>query len=301
MPTEKPDWFAGFEIVEHEMPDVTIHARVGGRADAPPLVLLHGFPQNHTMWHRVAQQLAPHFRLVLPDLRGYGDSGKPPGDPAHLTYSKRATAADVVGLMAVLGHKRFAVAGHDRGGRVAHRLAVDHPDAVTALAVLDIAPTLDMYEATDMRFATFYYHWFHLIQPSPLPETMIGGDPMFYLHWTLGGWGARGLDYLEPQALASYERCFADPAAIHAMCEDYRAAATIDLEHDRGSRAAGQKIACDTLVLWGARGVVEALFDPLALWQAQCSGRVSGHALDGGHFLAEELPGETADALRDFF
>lgn len=299
--TETSDWFAGFSTVDHRAGDVTIHARVGGRADGPPLVLLHGFPQNHAMWHRVVGRLAPHFRLVLPDLRGYGDSAKPPGDPGHITYSKRVMAADIADLMGTLGHDRYAVCGHDRGGRVAHRLALDHAGAVSRLAVIDIAPTLDMYEATDMVFATAYYHWFHLIQPSPLPETMIGGDPLFYLHWTLGGWGARGLDYLEPQALASYERCFADPAAIHAMCEDYRAAATVDLEHDRASRAAGDKIACDTLVLWGGRGVVEALFDPLALWQAQCSAPVSGRALDGGHFLAEELPAQTADALQDFF
>jgi haloacetate dehalogenase len=299
--TDSSDWFAGFTAADHHTGDVTIHARIGGRADTPPLVLLHGFPQNHTMWHRVAQQLAPHFRLVLPDLRGYGDSSKPPGEPGHVNYSKRTMANDIAELMLALGHERYAVCGHDRGGRVAHRLAVDHPDAVTRLAVIDIAPTLDMYEATDMRFATAYYHWFHLIQPSPLPETMIGGDPLFYLHWILGGWHADGLAYLEPEALASYERCFSDPAAIHAMCEDYRAAATVDLDHDRASRAAGDKIACDTLVLWGARGVVEALFDPLALWQAQCSARVSGHALDAGHFLAEELPAQTASALQDFF
>lgn len=299
--TDTSEWFAGFTPADHPIGDVTIHARTGGRADAPPLVLLHGFPQNHAMWHRVARQLAPHFRLVMPDLRGYGDSGKPPGAPGHVNYSKRTMAGDIAALMRALGHDRYAVCGHDRGGRVAHRLAVDYPDAVTKLAVIDIAPTLDMYEATDMRFATFYYHWFHLIQPSPLPETMIGGDPLFYLHWKLGGWGSGGLDYIEPEALESYERCFCDPAAVHAMCEDYRAAATVDLDHDRASRAVGDKIACDTLVLWGARGVIEALFDPLALWQAQCSARVDGQALDGGHFLAEELHVQTATALREFF
>ena len=180
---------------------------------------------------------------------------------------------------------------------MAHRLAVDHPDAVTALAVLDIAPTLDMYEATDMRFATFYYHWFHLIQPSPLPETMIGGDPMFYLHWTLGGWGARGLDYLEPQALASYERCFADPAAIHAMCEDYRAAASIDLVHDAAD--AGRKVECPLLILWGTRGVVGQLYCPLEVWQ-QYASDVRGQGIDAGHFLAEERPDDTLVALAAF-
>ena len=209
--TDTSDWFTGFSALDHRAGDVPIHARIGGRADAPPLVLLHGFPQNHAMWQRVARQLAPHFRLVLPDLRGYGDSGKPPGDPAHVAYAKRTMAGDIADLMAALGHERYAVCGHDRGGRVAHRLALDHPAAVTRLAVLDIAPTLDMYQATDMRFATFYHHWFHLIQPSPLPETMIGGDRLFYLHWTLGGWGAGGLAHIEPEALASYERCFDDP------------------------------------------------------------------------------------------
>ena len=299
--TDTSDWFTGFSALDHRAGDVPIHARIGGRADAPPLVLLHGFPQNHAMWQRVARQLAPHFRLVLPDLRGYGDSGKPPGDPAHVAYAKRTMAGDIADLMAALGHERYAVCGHDRGGRVAHRLALDHPAAVTRLAVLDIAPTLDMYEATDMRFATFYYHWFHLIQPSPLPETMIGGNPRFYLHWKLGGWGASGVGHIEPVALAEYERCFCRAETIHAVCEDYRAAAGIDLEHDRASRAAAQMIACDTLALWGERGVVQAMFEPLALWRAQCSTRVSGRALAAGHFLAEERPEETAAALLDFF
>ena len=213
----------------------------------------------------------------------------------------RGLAADMAALMRSLGHERYAVCGHDRGARVAHRLALDHADAVTKLALLDIAPTLDMYDSTDMRFASAYYHWFHLIQPSPLPETMIGGNPRFYLHWKLGGWGASGVGHIEPVALAEYERCFCRAETIHAVCEDYRAAAGIDLEHDRASRAAAQMIACDTLALWGERGVVQAMFEPLTLWQAQCSARVSGHALAAGHFLAEERPEETAAALLDFF
>lgn len=294
-------WFEGFEEGDHAVGEVFLHARVGGRHDAPPLLLLHGFPQTHAMWHRVAQRLAPHFRLVLPDLRGYGDSDKPRGAPAHVNYSKRTMAADMAALMRALGHERYAVCGHDRGARVAHRLALDDAAAVTKLALLDIAPTLDMYAATDMRFASAYYHWFHLIQPSPLPETMIGGNPRFYLHWKLGGWGSRGTGFIEPEALAEYERCFCRADTIHAVCEDYRAAAGIDLEHDRASREAGQRIACDTLVLWGERGVVQAMFDPLALWRAQCGGAVSGQAMAAGHFLAEELPDETADALRRFF
>jgi haloacetate dehalogenase len=290
-------WFEGFEGSHHDLDGTTIFARTGGRADGPPLLLLHGFPQTHAIWHRVAQQLAPHFRLVLPDLRGYGDSAKPRGEPGHANYSKRVMAADMLALMRSFGHERFAVAGHDRGARVAHRLALDAPQAVTRLALIDIAPTLDMYERSDMRFASAYYHWFHLIQPSPLPETMIGGNARFYLHWKLGGWGTQGLGYLEPEALAEYERCFCRAEAIHAMCEDYRASATIDLEHDRAARAAGQKIACATLLLWGERGVVGKLFDPLALWRAQCESEPSGRALPAGHFIPEELPRQTAEAL----
>jgi len=203
--------------------------------------------------------------------------------------------------MSSFGHERFLACGHDRGGRVAHRLALDHPHRVEKLALIDIAPTLDMYERTDMAFARAYYHWFHLIQPAPLPERMIAGDAAFYLRWKLGGWGSAGLQYIEARALAEYERCFCQAEAIHAACEDYRAAAGIDLEHDRAARAAGQKIACPTLVLWGDRGVVHRLFDPLALWQAQCAAAVTAQAMQAGHYVPEELPGETAVLLRTFF
>ena len=294
-------WFEGFAEQRVMVGEVTLRVRTGGRAGAPPVLLLHGFPQTHVMWHRVAQRLAPHFQLVMPDLRGYGDADKPESGPDHAAYSKRAMAGDVAALMTQLGHTRYAVCGHDRGGRVAHRLALDHPQAVSRLCLLDIAPTLDMYGATDMDFARAYYHWFHLIQPAPLPEKMIGGCALDYLHAKLGGWGTGGLAHLEPQALADYERCFCRPETIHAACEDYRAAASIDLDHDRASRKAGQRIACDLLVLWGARGVVQRLFDPIPLWQAQCAGQVTGEALPGGHFLPEELPNETAQALLDFF
>jgi haloacetate dehalogenase len=294
-------WFDGFEVRDLDLGDIRLHARVGGRAGAPPLLLVHGFPQTHVMWHRVAEQLAPHFVLVLPDLRGYGDSAKPPGEADHANYSKRVMAQDLVWLMQALGHQRFAVCGHDRGARVAHRLALDHAAVVSRLTLIDIAPTLDMYAATDKRFATAYYHWFHLIQPSPLPERMIGGCARDYLHIKLGGWGSAGVGYIEPQALAEYERCFCTPAGIHSACEDYRAAAGIDLEHDRASRAAGEKIACDTLVLWGQRGVVQALFDPMALWRAQCAAGLQGQAMAAGHFIPEELPQETAAQLLRFF
>jgi haloacetate dehalogenase len=210
-------------------------------------------------------------------------------------------ALDMARLMQVLGHARFAVCGHDRGARVAHRLALDHAGAVTRLALIDIAPTLDMYDATDMRFASAYYHWFFLIQPAPKPEQMIAANPLAYLHWKLSGWGAGTLSPIEVPALAEYERCFSRPGNIHGACEDYRASAGVDLEHDRASRATGDKIACEMLVLWGERGVVHALFDPPALWRAQCSAPVQAALMPAGHYIPEELPGPTAARLLAFF
>jgi haloacetate dehalogenase len=297
------NWFEGFEPRHFEVNGVQIYAHVslGLPAGRRALLLLHGFPQSHVMWNRVAHLLAQDYFLVMPDLRGYGDSAKPPGLSDHSNYSKRTLAQDMVAVMDALGIGPFFLCGHDRGGRVAHRLAVDHAARVNKLCVIDIAPTLDMYQATDMAFARAYYHWFHLIQPSPLPETMIGGSPMPYLHAKLGGWGSTGLAYIEPAALAEYERCFGHAETIHAACEDYRASAGIDLDHDRESRLRGDKIACDTLVLWGERGVVNKLFRPLELWQAQCAGRVTGQPLPAGHFIPEELPDDVASALRAFF
>ena len=270
-----------------------------GDPQQPALLLLHGFPQTHVLWRRVAQQLGARYFLVMPDLRGYGDSFKPTDEAEQAQMSKRAMAQDVVQLMQSLGHERFFLCGHDRGGRVSHRLALDHPQRVRKLAVLDIAPTLDMYGRTDMDFARAYYHWFHLIQPAPLPERMIAGDALPYLHTKLGGWGGVGLSIFEPQALADYERCFT-PATIHTMCEDYRASAGIDLAHDRHSRERGEKVACDMLVLWGERGVVQRMFQPLALWQAQCAGTVSGQTLPCGHYMPEECPTEVAQLLGHF-
>ena len=303
-------WFEGFE--RQTLPIQGLSVAFRRSADwgntKPVLVLLHGFPQTHVLWQRVAQQLQDRFRIVMPDLRGYGDSSHAVGDAEHAHYSKRAMAQEVIDLLDHLGVQDFFLCGHDRGGRVAHRLAVDHPGRVQKLCVIDIAPTLDMYDATDFSFARAYYHWFHLIQPAPLPELMIGGNAKAYLHAKLGGWGSQGLGYIEPQALAEYERCFCDPepntqgwpAAIHSACEDYRASAGIDLEHDRESRARGDKITCDTLVLWGERGVVNRLFQPIQLWQAQCAGQVSGQAVPAGHFIPEELPELTAQALANF-
>lgn len=295
-------WFEGFEKQTLNIKGLPVAFRKSQdwTASKPLLVLLHGFPQTHVMWHRVAQRLSERFRLVMPDLRGYGDSSHEVGDAEHAHYSKRAMAQEVIDLLDALGVQDFFLCGHDRGGRVAHRLALDHPARVKRLCVIDIAPTLDMYAAADMAFAGAYYHWFHLIQPAPLPETMIGGNPLPYLHHKLGGWGTGGLAQIEPQALTEYERCFVLPGTIHAICEDYRASAGIDLDHDRESRARGEKVACDTLVLWGERGVVQRLFQPLALWQAQCSAQVSGYAMPAGHFIPEELPDATAAALAGF-
>lgn len=293
-------WFDGFEEKVFAFNGAEAFARFGGNRSKPALLLLHGFPQTHVLWHRVAQRLKDDFFLVMPDLRGYGDSSHAPGLPDHSNYSKRAMASDAVAVMDALGVADFYLCGHDRGGRVAHRLALDRAARVKKLCVIDIAPTLDMYNATDQRFATYYYHWFHLIQPSPLPEMMIGANARPYLHAKLGGWGSQGLGYIEPQALAEYERCFCRAESIHTACEDYRASAGIDLDHDRESRARGDKLACDLHVLWGARGVVHKLFEPLALWQAQCAGQVTGQALPAGHFIPEELPAETAQALQTF-
>jgi haloacetate dehalogenase len=294
-------WFEGFEDTRVQVGEIRLRIRRGGRSGAPPLLLVHGFPQTSAMWHRLARLLGPHFELVMPDLRGYGESDQPAGATDHANYSKRALAQDLHALMAALGHSRYQVVGHDRGARVAHRLALDQPQAVERLAVLDIVPTLDMFEATDQRLASAYYHWFFLSQPAPHPERMIGADPVHYLHWKLGGWGSRGLAAYEPEALQEYERCFSRPEAIHGACEDYRAAAGIDLLHDRSSRAGGVRVACPMLVLWGQRGVIQALFDPLTSWRACCAAEVQGEALPSGHFLAEELPEEVAERLRRFF
>lgn len=297
------NWFEDFDTRNMDVSGARIHAHLSrGLTDGrPALLLLHGFPQSHVMWHRVAQKLQQDYYLVMPDLRGYGDSSKAPDLDDHSNYSKRALAQDMIDVMDTLDVASFFLCGHDRGGRVAHRLAVDNPTRVQKLCVIDIAPTLDMYAATNFELAQAYYHWFHLTQPHPLPETMIGGNPLSYLHAKLGGWGSPDLDYIEAPALAEYERSFMQPETIHAMCEDYRASAGIDLGHDRESRRRGDKIQCDTQVLWGERGVVQKLFKPLALWQAQCAGRVTGHTLPAGHFIPEELPQATADALSNFF
>lgn len=287
--------FTKFEKLSIDTGEIQIACRRGGTG--LPLLLLHGYPQTHFMWHLIADDLARHFTVIAADLRGYGDSDKPPSKADHSPYSKRAMANDMVRLMGILGFDSFFVAGHDRGGRVAHRMARDHPAAVARLAVLDIAPTLAMYAATNMDFATAYYHWFFLIQPAPIPERMIGADPGFYMSSKCGAWG-RTEGAITEDAYAEYLRCFAHPDAIHASCEDYRAAATIDLEHDQAEN--GATIDMPFLALWGRESYVGTRYDVISEWQ-KVAKNVTGKAVSGGHYLAEEAPGETLEALLNFF
>jgi haloacetate dehalogenase len=269
------------------------------RGDGPPLLLLHGHPQTHEIWHRCADELARHFTVIATDLRGYGASGKPASDAHHMPYSKRAMAADQLAVMRHFGFERFLVCAHDRGARVAHRLVMDHPDAVDRLMLLDIAPTLAMYEATDRAFATAYFHWFFLIQPAPLPEELIEANPRAYVDRVMGNRHA-GLAPFAPHALQAYRDALAAPGTIHAICEDYRASASIDLEHDREDIERGRKIACPLRVLWGEQGVIERCFDALAEWR-KVARDVSGRALPCGHYIPEERPDELLNEMLSFF
>jgi haloacetate dehalogenase len=272
----------------------TIHLVEGGKG--PAVLLLHGYPQTHAMWHKVAPQLARDYTVVCADLRGYGDSSKPKGLPGHANYSKRAMAKDMVEVMRALGHERFHVVGHDRGGRVAHRMARDHGGRVRSLTVLDISPTLKMYRSTNMQFAKAYYHWFFLIQAAPIPERMLQGQGPFYLLKRLGR-GKSGLKHFSKEAMAEYVRAFKDPRTLHATCEDYRASATIDLIHDQ--KDLRRKVRMPVLALWGKQGVIEALFDCLADWR-EVAADVRGRALACGHFIPEEKPAELIAELRRF-
>jgi haloacetate dehalogenase len=267
--------------------------------DGPPLLLLHGHPQTHMIWHRCAPELARHFTVIATDLRGYGASSKPASDATHAAYSKRAMAADQVEVMRHFGHERFLVCAHDRGARVAHRMALDHADAVERLMLLDIAPTLAMYEQTDREFATLYFHWFFLIQPEPLPETLIEANPDVYIERVMGSRHA-GLAPFSPKALGAYRAALRQPGAVHAMCEDYRASATIDLDHDRADLERGNKVACPLRVLWGEEGVIERCFDPLAEWR-KVARDVSGRALPCGHYIPEEASEALVEEMLAFF
>jgi haloacetate dehalogenase len=286
--------FAGFERLSLKTTGATINVLKAGKGS--PVLLLHGYPQTHVMWHKVAPRLAQEFTVVAPDLRGYGDSSKPADGDNHFGHCKRATAQDQVEVMEQLGFSRFAVVGHDRGARVAQRLALDHAERVTRLAVLDIVPTHYVYNHVNKTLATAYYHWFFLIQPAPFPETLIGANPEFYLN-SLLGMGRLKPQAITPEAFAEYLRCFRDPATIHATCEDYRAAATVDLAHDEADL--DRKIACPVLALWGEKAFLHKNYDVLAVWR-QRAASVTGKALPCGHFLAEEAPEETYSELRAF-
>jgi haloacetate dehalogenase len=296
--TERGDsrFLEGFRLLDVTLPSgITIRTAIGG--EGPPLLLLHGHPQTLATWRKIAPELAKHFTVVATDLRGYGDSSKPEGGVGHVHYSKRSMAQDQVEVMRALGHARFDLVGHDRGGRVAHRLVLDYPGVVSKVVLIDIAPTATMYARTDKAFATRYFWWFFLIQPAPLPERMIGADPEFFLRTHINGQtktpGATG-----PEAFAEYLRCYNDPATRHAICEDYRAAATIDLEHDAAD--AEQRITIPLHAIWGGKGTVGALYDVLETWREKATD-VSGRAFDCGHTLQEEHPEETTAELLAFF
>jgi haloacetate dehalogenase len=290
--------FSGTREHRFRTGDVEIFARIGG--SGPPLLLIHGFPQTHAMWHRLAPDLMRHFTCVMPDLRGYGLSSCPVNDPDNLAYSKRAMARDLVALMEDLGHERFAVAGHDRGARVAYRMTLDHQERVARLAVLDIVPTHAMWHGFTVRLAMKTYHWLFLAQPSPLPEMLIERAPVAYLDYTMASWTkSRDLSAFSDEALAEYRIHYATPEHIQATCNDYRAGATCDLSHDEADSAAGRKIACPVLALWGDAGIPSETDSPLATWRRWCL-NVEGRGIDSGHFVAEENPAATLSALLPF-
>ena len=285
--------FEGFESAIIDAGEATIQLRCGG--SGPPLLLLHGNPQTHAMWHEIAPRLAEHFTVVATDLRGYGDSSKPETTPDHAPYSKRTMARDQVAVMRALGFERFFVCGHDRGGRVAYRMALDHPERVLRLAVLDIVPTWEAFSRADMAFGLGYWHWFFLAQPYDLPERLIGTDPTYFFLSR-----PERSAVFASEALEEYLRCFRDPRTVHAICEDYRAAATLDFAHDEADRRKGRRITCPVLALWGRQGKLDEWYDVVGIWQGWADD-VRGRALGCGHYLPEEAPGETYSELRAFF
>ncbi len=292
-----PMFFEGFELTTLDIAEGPIRLRRGG--SGPPLLLLHGNPQTHAMWHKVAPVLARRFTVVAPDLRGYGGSLKPPATPDHAPYAKTRMALDMVELMQALGHVQFQVVAHDRGARVAHRLALDHPARVEKMALLDIIPTIEHFERADMAFGLGYYHWFWFAQPHPFPENVISAAPdaWFRAHTSRE---PKDDGFFHPDALADYLRFARTPEMIRGMCEDYRAAATIDLAHDRESRAAGRKVQCPLQVLWGEKGKIGQWYDALAIWRQYAAGPVTGGAVPSGHYLAEEAPDAVLAHLAGF-
>lgn len=287
--------FDGFTLKTIDTDNVSIRLRTGGAG--PPLLLLHGNPQTHVMWHAVAPLLAQQFTVVTTDLTGYGMSSKPASSDDHAPYSKRAMAKDQIAVMRQLGYERFMVAGHDRGGRVAYRMALDHPEVVEKLAVLDIIPTLDAFDRGGREFGLGYYHWFFLAQPAPLPETLINRDPDWFWRWHTD---RVPREFFTPEAVDDYLTCFRNPETVRAICEDYRAGASIDCLHDAKDKEAGRRVACPLLALWGKQARLDAWYDTLAVWR-EWADDVRGNSLDCGHYLAEERPVETADALISFF
>lgn len=293
--------FERFESFAVEIPADPDGVRLAGRRSRPegrpPLLLLHGHPETHLIWHRVADRLAEEFDVVACDLRGYGSSSRPDGGGDHAAYAKRTMARDVLAVMRHFGHERFAVAAHDRGARVAARLTLDEPGAVSAAVFLDIAPTLAMYERTDRAFAHAYWHWFFLTTPAPMAERLIAGDPRAYVEAVLSGRHA-GLEPFPPEVLDAYVDALTGPNAAHGMCEDYRAAATIDLEHDRADLAAGHRTDVPLRVLWGRHGIIGRFYDPVAEWSRYAT-NVTGRDIDCGHYLPEEAPAEVLAEIRE--
>ena len=271
-----------------------INVKIAG--NGPPVLFLHGYPQTHMIWHKVAPELSSHYTVILTDLRGYGDSSKPKSDVEHVVYSKREMALDQVEVMQNLGFKKFSVVGHDRGARVAHRMLIDHKHLIKKAVVMDIVPTLTMYEETDRDFAYNYYHWFFLTQPFDLPEKMIGSDPKYYLQKKIKSWG-RKKDFITQEAFKEYLRCFSNPETIHASCEDYRASNTIDLQHDKHDY--GTKTNIPLLVLWGNDAFVGSHYNVMDVWKKYAN-NVKGESLPGGHYIPEEAPEETIKIIMNF-
>jgi haloacetate dehalogenase len=294
------EFFDGFKREQIKTSGATINTVYGGKGS--PLLLLHGIPETHVLWRKVAPLLAQDYFLVMPDLRGYGDSSKPPGGADHFGYSKRAMAQDQVEVMKHLGFQKFAVVGHDRGGRAAHRMALDYPGLLTKLVILDIVPTYTLYQNITKEFATIFYHWFLLVQPPPFPETLVANSAEYFLKSTLLWLGGHAItdpipDWLGAEAFREYLRCFSNPESIHAICEDYRAAASIDLAHDKADL--DRKIECPLLVLWSEKGPFHRMYNVLQTWQDRAK-EAKGRPLPTGHFLPEQLPQELTQEIKTF-
>jgi haloacetate dehalogenase len=299
---QRKQFFEGFSTERIKTSGAMINAVYGGNRNGPPLLLLHGIPETHVLWRKIAPDLARDYFVVMTDLRGYGDSSKPPGGDDHYAYSKRAMAQDQLEIMRHLGFSKFAIVGHDRGGRAAHRLALDHPEVLTKLVILDIVPTLLLYDQMTQEFATIFYHWFLLVQPTPFPETMVQNSAEYFLRCTLQWLGGSSIadplpEWIGPEVFEEYLRTFRKAETIHAICEDYRAAASIDLQHDKADLE--KRIQCPLLVLWSEKGPFHRMYNVLETWQ-QRGVRVQGRPVPTGHFLPEQAPRELLHELVTF-